>query len=112
LLALDTQLDTTTAVGRLVATVMAAAAEHELERGRERTRVALAARKALGVRLGRPPTVKAATRRRIVELRGEGLTWQAIADRLASDPLRHPTGQGGRWQPRTVQRIWQAEAAG
>jgi DNA invertase Pin-like site-specific DNA recombinase len=107
LLALDTQVDTTTPVGRLVATVLAAAAEHELERGRERTRAALEAKRAQGVKLGRPRTVGAKTRSRIVELRSAGLTWQAVADALVDEG--HPTGQGGRWQPRTVQRIHDAE---
>jgi DNA invertase Pin-like site-specific DNA recombinase len=108
LLALDTQVDTTTTTGRLVATVMAATAQHALEQGRERTRDALAAKRAQGVKLGRPRTVGPETRARIVELRVQGATWQAIADTLTSEG--RATGQGGRWQPRTVQRIHDAEA--
>jgi hypothetical protein len=52
--ALDLALDTTTPAGELVANVMASVAQWERRVISQRTRDALAAKKATGARLGRP----------------------------------------------------------
>ena len=62
-----------------------------LERGR--TRAALAVRRRDGVLLGRPPSVAAGVRARIVAERAAGGTFRAIAGRLDRDGI--PTARGG-----------------
>ena len=100
LVVLDTDVDTTTATGQLVAQLMGCVAEWERNVLAERTRAALAARKAAGMRLGRPVTLAADARSRVAELRAEGLTLQAVADQLTSEGV--PTARGGSWSPSTV----------
>lgn len=100
LVVLDTDVDTTTATGQLVAQLMGCVAEWERNVIAERTRAALAARKAAGVRLGRPVSLPAETRERVAELRAAGLTLQAVADQLTSEGVT--TARGGTWHPSTV----------
>ncbi len=67
----------------------------------ERTRAALALKRAQGVRLGRPPTMSPHAIERIRRERAAGRSLAAIADGLNAD--RIPTAQGGRrWYPATV----------
>lgn len=94
------QVDTTTAEGRFMATVFAAFAELERERIRQRTRDAMAAKKARGEPVGRPRAMPAATMDRIIVLRREGLSLQAIADMLDAEGTRGP--HGGTWRKRSV----------
>jgi DNA invertase Pin-like site-specific DNA recombinase len=96
---LDANVDTTIPMGEAMAGMVAVFAQLERRRIGERTREALAVRRAQGVRLGRPPTVppepedQAGAR--------PGATLQAIADRLNADGVA--TAQGGRrWWPSTV----------
>ena len=65
--ALDSDVDTTAAGGRLVATMIGAVAEWERRIIIERTKAALAAKKAGGARLGRPVKLPAALRQRVAE---------------------------------------------
>ncbi len=109
LVALDTGTETSTPHGRMIAGITGALAEWERARIGERTREALAERRAAGVTLGRPRTVTPDVRRRVVELRAEGCSWKALAATL--DAEGHPTGQGGRWHPTTARRLWLAEQA-
>ncbi len=55
LVSLTESIDTTTATGRLVFTLLSALTQFERDLTAERTKAALAALKARGVRLGRPP---------------------------------------------------------
>jgi DNA invertase Pin-like site-specific DNA recombinase len=55
LVSLTESVDTTTATGRLVFTLLSALSQFERDLTADRTRAALAALKARGVRLGRPP---------------------------------------------------------
>jgi hypothetical protein len=72
--------------------------------GRDRTREALAVKKASGVRLGRPPTVPARIVRRIRRQRAHVDSLRAIADSLNRAGV--PTGQGGaQWYAATVRGI-------
>ena len=103
LVALDLGVDTTTPAGELVASVMAAVAQWERRAIGQRTKEALAARRAQGVRLGRPPAIPSHVRARILDAREDGMTYRAIADRL--NAARVPTAHGGRrWHPATVRR--------
>jgi DNA invertase Pin-like site-specific DNA recombinase len=104
-LVLDLQLDTTTPVGRFTAVMLANAAEFERRQIGERTRVALAAKKARGERLGRPRLTPQNLVDRVVRERDAGSTWQAVADRLNEDGV--PTQRGGAaWRVSTVQRLY------
>jgi DNA invertase Pin-like site-specific DNA recombinase len=109
LVALDAPVDTTTPQGAAMAQVIAVFAELERKMIGQRTRDALAVRRAQGVRLGRPPTVPPEVVSRIVGERRSGVTWRTIAERLDADEI--PTGQGGtRWWPSTVRAVHCAAA--
>ena len=104
LVALDCALDTTTPAGEAMANVLATFAQFERRLISQRTREALAVKRAKGVRLGRPPSLEPATVRRIRRARQRGLSFAAIADRLNADGV--PTAQGGqRWYPATVRAV-------
>jgi DNA invertase Pin-like site-specific DNA recombinase len=101
--ALDVNVDTTTAAGEMVANVMATFAQFERRLIGQRTKEALAAKRAAGVRLGAPPTVSAAVEHRVAELRAAGVTYAGVAERLADEGLRPP--RGGAWRPSTLHRV-------
>ena len=101
LVLLDFDVDTSKPTGRLVAHVLAAVAEFERQRIRERTREALAQVKANGQRLGRPRQLPDEIVTRVEFNRNSGWTLRRIADDLNNDDV--PTAQGGRqWWPSTV----------
>lgn len=89
---LDQAIDTSTPVGRLVRTVLAAMAELEADLIRERTQDAMRAIKEgrRGTRSGKPPgRPRRLTPEKAAEIRalrypdrGEGLPWKAIARRV------------------------------
>ncbi len=67
----------------------------------QRTKDALAVKKAQGVRIGRPPVMPRAILLRMRRERAKGMSYRAIADGLNADQV--PTAQGGlRWYPATV----------
>lgn len=101
LVLLDLQVDTTTPAGRFLLTSMAAVAQLERDLVSQRTKDALAAKKAAGHRLGRPSTLPASTLDRCVGLRAQGLSLPAIAAALEADGVRTATG-GTRWYASTV----------
>jgi DNA invertase Pin-like site-specific DNA recombinase len=101
LVALDLGIDLSTPAGEFLASVMAGAAQWERRIIGQRTRDALAAKKAAGVRLGRPQLITDEVLVRMAEMRQTGMTFRAIADRLSEEGI--PTAQGGlRWYPATV----------
>lgn len=101
LIALDLGVDTSTPQGEMLANVLATFAQFERRLIGQRTKDALAVKRAQGVRLGRPPTVPAKIRTRIKGMRTRGWTLQRIADTLSAENI--PTAQGGkRWYPSTV----------
>jgi DNA invertase Pin-like site-specific DNA recombinase len=61
-----------------------------------------------GVDQGTRSPLPAATIARIVELRSEGLTMQAIADRMTADSV--PTAKGGKWRSATVYNVLNSPA--
>lgn len=104
LVCLDLNVDTTTAAGEMVASVMASFAQFERKLIGQRTRDALAAKRAAGVRLGRPRSIPRHVRDRIVSERDAGKGWSAIAAGLNEDGV--PTAGGGiRWHDTTVKRV-------
>lgn len=102
-------------VGKFMLTQLAAVAEFEAGMISERTKVALAAAKAKGIKLGANGSVLAAQRKREAKSRAADLephiiaaqqaghtTLRAMADYLQVSGA--PTRNGGRWHPTTVQR--------
>lgn len=109
LVALDMNVDTTTPVGEVVANVLAAFAQFERRLIGQRTKDALAAKRAAGVRLGRPPSVEANVARRIRAERATGATLTQIADGLNRDGLPTPRG-GSQWRPSSLESVLRAAA--
>lgn len=105
LVALDLPYDPTTASGEMVANLMAVLAQWERRLIGERTRAALQARKAAGVKLGGSARlVPDDVRARIRAERDAGLTYRAIAERLNAEGI--PTGRNrGQWYSMSVHQI-------
>jgi len=104
LIALDCAVDTTTPAGEAMANVLATFAQFERRLISQRTKDALAAKRAQGVRLGRPRQLPQPVVNRILDERDSGKTLSAIAEGLNQD--RVPTAQGGqRWYPSTVRAV-------
>lgn len=104
LVALDLGVDTTTPAGEFMASVLASAAQWERRIIGQRTKDALAIKRAQGVQLGRPRSVPAEVVEMIEMMRNEGLSLRAIADRLnaAAVPTAH---QGRQWYGSTVKSV-------
>jgi len=101
LVGLDCAGQPATAAGEASASVLASFARCERGSISERTKAALAAARAQGVRLGRPPQMSQHAIERIRRERAAGRSLAAIANGLNAD--RIPTAQGGRrWYPATV----------
>jgi DNA invertase Pin-like site-specific DNA recombinase/peptidoglycan hydrolase-like protein with peptidoglycan-binding domain len=103
LVALDINLDTSTAEGDRLAALLGRLSRDERDRIAQRTRVGLAGLRARGGSLGRPAVNdRPELRDRITEMRASKMTLQAIADQLNSEGV--PTLRGGaRWRPSSVQ---------
>jgi len=110
------------AMGRFMLTTMASVAELEAGLISERTKAALKAAKARGVKLGRhgaevlAPRFKEEARQRavelepvIAELKGEGLSLARIAGEL--NKRKVPTPRGGRWDHSSVRNVLKRVAA-
>src|SRR5450755_311183 len=103
LVALDVQVDTTSPSGEAMAHMLATFAQFERRLISERTKQALAQKRASGVRLGAPPEIDASVATRIRDERAAGSTLREIAERLNNDGV--PTARGGRWRASTLQRV-------
>lgn len=119
----DGTFDTTTPMGMAMTQMQGVFAQLERAMASERTREGMAAAKAKGVRLGRPPfgymvvdgelvldpskadelERRRQLARRIVELQGEGQSLRQIAEALAADGTPTPTGRGS-WTAAAVSR--------
>jgi DNA invertase Pin-like site-specific DNA recombinase len=99
LVAVESSLDTEDEAGRLAARTIIDVSRWERERLTERTREGMRAARRKG-----PPGVAdyPELRERIGRMRAEGMTLQAISDRLNAEGV--PTVRGGvRWRPSSVQ---------
>lgn len=109
-------------MGKFVLITMANVAELEAGLISERTKAALKAAKARGVKLGRhgaevlAPKFKEEARQRanqlepvITELRGKGLSLAKIADEL--NRRKVPTPRGGNWDHSSVRNVMRRLAA-
>jgi DNA invertase Pin-like site-specific DNA recombinase len=100
LVALDVGLDTASAEGRVAAQALSSVGSWEHERSANR----LAAASATPSALLEPQVVEdvGALKARIVQMRADGMTLQAIADVLNAEGV--PTLRGGaKWRPSSVQ---------
>jgi DNA invertase Pin-like site-specific DNA recombinase len=103
LVMLDLEVDTTTPAGWFLLTTMAAVNQLERDLIAQRTREALAAKRAQGHRLGRPSRLSAETRAQVAAMRAEGLSLPAIAAALTDAQVPTATGRT-RWYPSTVRQ--------
>jgi DNA invertase Pin-like site-specific DNA recombinase len=104
LVALEPQLDTSTEAGRLAAHALAGVSGWERDRLSERTRRGLEAARQRGGGQGRTAVADVPElQERIAAMREQGMTLQAIADKLNEEGV--PTLRGGAmWRPSSVQR--------
>ena len=93
-----------------MASVLATFAQLERRLIGERTKDALAAKKAAGVRLGRPVSISAAVTSHIVDMRAAGLTLRGIVDRLNGAELMDKWG--GNSEDECFELMQQAADAG
>lgn len=109
LVALDAAVDTTTPQGEAMAHMTITFAQLERRLIGERTKAAMAVKKAQGARFGRRSQIPAAVRMRIVRERDGGRTLRAIAAGLNDGGVA--TGQGGReWYASSVSAVLASDA--
>ena len=103
LVAVNAELDTSTAEGRLAADALISVGELENQREAPQTREEVSTATVNGVPSTRPAVHDLpALREHIVAMRSSGMTLQAIADRLNAEGV--PTLRGGKmWRPSSVQ---------
>jgi peptidoglycan hydrolase-like protein with peptidoglycan-binding domain/DNA invertase Pin-like site-specific DNA recombinase len=103
LVVMDIGLDTASDAGRVAANTLVTVGSWERRRVMESTRKGLAAARARRASTGRPAVEDVpALKERIVAMRSEGMTLQAIADQLNAEGI--PTLRGGqKWRPSSVQ---------
>jgi len=113
-------IDTTSAAGRFMLVVLAGAAEMERNLTRERTRSAMAVKRANGQRIGSVPyghdladdgvtlvenTAEQAVIADIRSMRSRGLTLKRIATELTGRGVPTKTGKSSRWSHQAIARI-------
>ena len=116
LISVAESLDTGSAAGRLVINIMASVSQWEREAIGERTKVALAHKKAHRRAYGttplgfsrdgetlKPDANEQGTIETVRRLRAEGLSLRSIAARLNQEGV--PTKQGGKWYASTVKYV-------
>lgn len=92
------------------ANIIISGSQYERRLISQRTRDALAAKRARGERLGAAPGLPLEITRRIIAERADGRTFQAIADGLMADGI--PTARGKtRWFPATIKAVVDSDNA-
>jgi DNA invertase Pin-like site-specific DNA recombinase len=110
LVLLDLGVDTSTPAGEFVANTIANSAQYERRLTGQRTREALAAKKATGVRLGRPSGLSTETIARIVQEHRDGASLRKIGAGLEADGVL--TGRGGtKWHASAVKAVLESQDA-
>ena len=110
LILLDARIDTTTPHGRAQLALMGTFAQLERELIAQRTREALAVKKAQGVKLGGPVEIPSDVAAMILKHHKAGLSMRAIAGKLNDGQI--PTARGGsQWYASTVRVVLEREAA-
>lgn len=107
LVVLDVDVNTGTATGRLMATMLSAIAEWERGVISERTSAALQIKRSQGVKLGTPRVTAPETVARIAALSREGLSTRAIAERLAVEGVTTVSGRPS-WSSSTIAALLRA----
>jgi DNA invertase Pin-like site-specific DNA recombinase len=110
LVVLDLGMDLTTPAGEAMAHMLAVFGQFERRMISQRTRDALAAKKARGERVGRPRLADSGLVERIVADRATGLSFARIAAALEAEGTPSPTGRQN-WQASTTRRIYQTATA-
>ena len=104
LIALDLGVDTSTPQGEMMANVLATFAQFERRLIGQRTKDALAVKRAQGQVLGRPRVIDQALRERIRSMRlDDHLSLAAIARVLSSEGVA--TAHGGEWRASTIAEV-------
>ncbi len=101
LVCLAPPIDTTTRDGRMFARLLATLAEWEREFISDRTREALAARRARGERLGRRSAVSPELAARILQAQQAGMSLRGIA-RMLNDADVPTLGGGAEWRESSI----------
>jgi site-specific DNA recombinase len=122
LVSLTERIDTTSAAGRMVYRMLAVLSEFERDLVGERTKAALAHKRAKGQKYGPVPFGFAEVEGRLVEvkrealavaeilrLRGRGMAYARIAEHLNTEGIQGK--QGGRWHASTVRYLINRQSA-
>jgi DNA invertase Pin-like site-specific DNA recombinase len=104
LVALDLGVDTTTPQGEMMANILATFAQFERRLIGQRTKEALAIKRAQGVRLGRPRTLTTEVVERVWRMHRRGASLRTIALRLNSEGVA-TAHHGARWHASTVSAV-------
>ena len=106
----DSTIDTSNAAGRFTTQIMGGVAELERALISDRTKAALAVKRANGVRLGRPSALPREVVSRIVAASDGGASLRVIATGVTEDAV--PTAHGGaKWHAATIKRVLEGQDA-
>jgi DNA invertase Pin-like site-specific DNA recombinase len=105
-IALDLGIDSSTPMGKAMASIAGTFASLERDLIAQRTRDALAVAKANGVKLGRPSEQSAEVQSRAAKLHSTGLGYVRIARQLNNEGFT--TARGGQFHATTAKRVLRA----
>lgn len=106
----DGTIDTSTAAGRFQTQIMGSVSELERALISDRTKAALAVKKAQGVRIGRPAGLPAEVVARIVTAKTGGASLSGIAAELTAESVA--TAHGGvKWHASTIKAVLESQHA-